>query len=60
MPRLACPYLGYSPTGMQITEFNGSSNYNSLQVTVRKQVTHGLSLQGAYTWSKAMSHSIRR
>ena len=52
------PYLGYSPTGMQITTFNGSSNYNSLQVTVRKRVGHGLSLQGAYTWSKAMSHSI--
>ena len=52
------PYLGYSPTGMQITTFNGSSNYNSLQVTVRKQMGHGLSLQGAYTWSKAMSHSI--
>ena len=52
------PYLGYSPTGMQITEFDGSANYNSLQVTVRKQMTHGLSLQGAYTWGKDLSHSI--
>jgi hypothetical protein len=52
------PYLGYSPTGMQITEFDGSANYNSLQLTVRKQMTHGLSLQGAYTWGKDLSHSI--
>ncbi|MBS1872482.1 MAG: TonB-dependent receptor [Acidobacteria bacterium] len=31
-----------------------SSNYNSLQTSVRKSLTHGLMLQGAYTWSKAM------
>jgi hypothetical protein len=43
---------------MQITEFDGSANYNSLQLTVRKQMTHGLSLQGAYTWGKDLSHSI--
>jgi hypothetical protein len=49
------PYVGYNPTGLQTTAFDGISNYNSLQVTVRKQLSHGLSLQGSYTWSKSMT-----
>ncbi len=52
------PYLGYQPTGVAVTEFNARSSYNSLQMTVRKQFTHGLSLQGAYTWSKNLSDTI--
>ena len=31
-----------------------SSNYHSLQVSVRKSLSNGLMLQGAYTWSKAI------
>ncbi len=49
------PYVGYAPTGLQATAFDGISNYNSLQVTVRKQLSHGLSLQGSYTWSKSLT-----
>lgn len=49
------PYLGYQPVGVRGTGFDGSSNYNSLQVTVRTQTWHGLLLQGAYTWSKDMT-----
>jgi hypothetical protein len=52
------PYVGYSPTGLQISEFNNYSNYNSLQLTVRKQVSHGLTIQGAYTWSRALTTSV--
>src|SRR6202011_5881804 len=44
------PYIGYAPAGLQATAYDGISNYNSLQVTVRKQFSHGLALQGAYTW----------
>ena len=29
----------------------GTSNYNSLQATIRASNLHGLTLQGAYTWS---------
>lgn len=49
------PYLGYAPAGLQATDFNGYSNYNSLQVTVQHQFGHGLSMQAAYTWDKNLS-----
>lgn len=52
------PYVGYAPTGLQDTAFDGISNYNSLQVTVRKQFSHGLSLQGAYTFSKSLTNLV--
>ena len=45
-------YSGYIAGGLTGTAFDGSSNYNSLQVTVRKVFSHGLSMQAAYTWSK--------
>jgi hypothetical protein len=48
------PYLGFS-TAMQVTEFNGISNYNSLQATVRHQFGHGLSMQASYTWSQDLT-----
>jgi hypothetical protein len=49
------PYLGYDPAGLQGTGYDGIYNYNSLQVTVRKQFSHGFTLQGAYTWSKDLT-----
>jgi len=49
------PYVGYAPAGLQATAFDGISNYNSLQVTVRKQYSHGVTLQGSYTWSKSLT-----
>ncbi len=49
------PFLGYEPVGLQGTDFNGMSKYNSLQATVRHQFSHGLTMQGAYTWSKDLS-----
>ncbi len=50
------PYLGYQPVGLQGTGYDGIYNYNSLQVTVRKQFSHGLTMQGAYTWSKDLTY----
>jgi hypothetical protein len=32
----------------------GDSNYNALQVDVNRRFSHGLSLRGIYTWSKAL------
>ena len=47
------PYLGYSAL-TQYAEF-GIANYNSLQVTVRRRLTHGIQFGVAYTYSKALS-----
>ena len=52
---LRVPYLGYTPAGVDETAFDGISNYNSLQVTVRKQFTHGFLMQASYTYSKDLS-----
>jgi Carboxypeptidase regulatory-like domain len=49
------PVLGYEPIGLQESDFNGSSKYNSLQATVRHQFGHGLSMQAAYTWDRNLS-----
>jgi hypothetical protein len=49
------PYLGYQTAGLQGTGYDGYANYNSLQVTVRKAFSHGLTFQGAYTWSKDLT-----
>ncbi len=50
---LRVPYLGFGPGGLQYFETNGDIKFNSLQVTVRKQLSYGLTFQAAYTWSKA-------
>ncbi len=55
---LRVPYLGYTPTGLQGSAFDGISNYNSLQVTLRKRFSHGLTMQAAYTWSKNLSDLV--
>jgi hypothetical protein len=34
-----------------------NTHYESLQVSVRQRETHGLSLQAAFTWSKALGYS---
>ncbi len=46
------PLLGVAPSQSE-TDTNGNTEFNSLQVTVRKQFSHGLTFQGAYTWSRA-------
>ena len=55
---LRVPYLGYQPTGLQGTAYDLTESYNSLQVTVRKQLSHGLTMQAAYTWSKSLTNSL--
>jgi hypothetical protein len=50
------PYPGYGTYGLQGNENDGYSNYNSLQVTVRHQFSHGLTMQAAYTWDKDLSN----
>jgi len=47
------PIMGFTPTALKGSGFSGNSWYHSLQVTLRKQLSHGLSGQVAYTYSKA-------
>jgi hypothetical protein len=35
----------------------GNSNYNSLQVKVTHRLSHGLQVQGSYTWAHALDNS---
>jgi hypothetical protein len=50
------PYLGYQPVGLQGTGYDLVYNYNSMQLTVRKNFAHGFTMQAAYTWSKDLSN----
>jgi hypothetical protein len=55
---LRVPYLGYAASGLQGTGFDGISSYNSLQATVRKRLTHGVTFQASYTWSKDLTDLV--
>ena len=46
------PVLGIAPDGVSYGTNAGDSEYSALQVTVRKQLSHGLFIQGAYTWDR--------
>ena len=51
-PFVRVPYLGFQAvTGS--TGTTADFKYNSLQATVRKKFSHGLTMQAAYTWSRA-------
>ncbi len=52
---LRVPHIGYQATGLQGTYFDARSNYHSLQATVRKAFSYGLSLQASYTFSKNLT-----
>jgi hypothetical protein len=49
-------YLGFGTTGLSNTTTQGDSLYNSLQVNLRHQFSHGFLLQTAYTWSKLITN----
>jgi len=50
------PYLGFTPIGLQRNGFDGVYNYNSLQTTVRHQLSRGFGFQASYTFSKNISN----
>jgi hypothetical protein len=47
------PYLGYG--GITSRATNYTSNYNSLQVSLNRRLSKGLTLGVAYTWSKLLT-----
>jgi hypothetical protein len=54
----ACSFRYYQPfAAMQIVHHVTTSNYNSLQATARRNVTHGLTLLASYTYSKTLGYA---
>lgn len=51
------PYPGNIWGNSGIENNGGWSNYNSLQVTLEKHLSHGLLFQSSYTWSHALDVS---
>ena len=49
------PYKGYGQ--MEYYKFDGTANYNSLQVSVQRRFGRGLTFGGVYTWSKSLTTS---
>jgi Carboxypeptidase regulatory-like domain/TonB-dependent Receptor Plug Domain len=47
------PYKGYGQ--MSYLEFNGTANYNSLQVSLQRRFSRGLTFGAVYTWSKSLT-----
>ncbi len=52
---LRVPILGFGPSGLSSIESYGFSMYSGLQVTVKRQLSHGIQFQGAYTWGKDLT-----
>lgn len=50
---LRVPFPGYDMNAV-LYKAEGTSNYNALQVQVRKRFSYGLTLTGSYTWSHAL------
>jgi hypothetical protein len=50
---LRVPFPGYDMNAV-LYKAEGTSNYNALQVQVRKRLSYGLTLTGSYTWSHAL------
>lgn len=50
---LRVPFPGYDMNSV-LYKAEGISNYNALQVQVRKRLSYGLALTGSYTWSHAL------
>lgn len=53
--RLRVPIMGENPNALVAHEFAGLSNYQSLQATLRKSLSHGLGFAFSYTVGRAMS-----
>jgi hypothetical protein len=50
--------LGETPTALLTSDFVGESGYHSMQATFRTQISRALTLQSAYTLSKALNNLV--
>jgi len=49
------PVLGIAPSGLNQAQWTGYSNYNSLQATVTRRLSHGLQFGASYTYGKTLT-----
>jgi hypothetical protein len=49
------PYLGFDPANFLEQASEGRSNYNALEVTLKKNVSKGLQFLASYTFSKTLA-----
>lgn len=49
------PILGIAPSGLNQAQWTGYSNYNSLQATIQKKLSHGLQFGASYTYGKTLT-----
>src|SRR5258706_4736520 len=54
---LRVPIVGETPTALLAHQFLGGSWYHSGQATLRQQISHGVTFQFAYTFSKAEANT---
>jgi hypothetical protein len=52
--RLRKPYLGWSTEELRLIDSRGEMEYDGLEVGVTKRYSHGLQLQGSYTYSRTI------
>ncbi|MGC2889357.1 MAG: TonB-dependent receptor [Candidatus Acidiferrum sp.] len=50
---LRVPFIGYNPNS-DFWEAEGISNYHALQLSVKKRLSHGLTVNASYTWSHTL------
>jgi hypothetical protein len=50
------PTVGGSAGGSFVETNDGASYYDALQIELRRRMSHGISIQGSYVWSKSMSN----
>jgi len=55
--KMRVPIMGETPTALSDTSLDGNSWYHALQTTLRKQFSHGMTFQAAYTFSKSESNT---
>jgi hypothetical protein len=54
---LRVPIVGETPTALLAHQFLGGSWYHSAQATLRERISHGVTFQFAYTFSKAEANT---
>ncbi len=50
---LRVPFIGYNPNS-DFWKAEGISNYHALQFSVKKRMSHGLTINASYTWSHVL------